>query len=326
MKKSIAKKSVSILKNDYSQLLGDVTQLLDSARRQSARVGNAILTATYWDIGRRIVEFEQHGKGKADYGKQIIEQLSLDLSARFDRGFGRRNIFQMRLFYLAWDPERIRRTLSGKSEKVQTVSAQSRSSSARKVQTVSAQFTLHELTHALPLPWSHYVQLLSVESEDAREFYEGEALRSGWSVRQLDRQISTQFYERTLLSKNKAAMLRKGSKTRTGESPTAEDEIKDPFVLEFLGLKDEYSESDLEEALIAHLNYAREHWMNKNENPPVGLILCTEKDTAVAKYALEGLSNKVLAAEYKLALPDEVTLVKELKQTQKMIEARRGKR
>ena len=103
------------------------------------------------------------------------------------------------------------------------------------------------------LPWSHYLQLLAVRDEDARRFYEAEALRGGWSVRQLNRQISSQFYERTLLSKNKAAMLRKGSVPQAGDLVSPEEEIKDPLVLEFLSLKDEYSEYDLEEALIHKL-------------------------------------------------------------------------
>lgn len=98
-----------------------------------------------------------------------------------------------------------------------------------------------------------YVRLLSVKNEEARRFYETETLRGGWSVRQLDRQINSQFYERTALSKNKAAMLHKGEKALPGDHVLPEDEIKDPFMLEFLGLKDEYSETDLEEALIRHL-------------------------------------------------------------------------
>jgi predicted nuclease of restriction endonuclease-like (RecB) superfamily len=109
------------------------------------------------------------------------------------------------------------------------------------------------LAGRFPLPWSHYVRLLSIEKDDARRFYEHEALRGGWTVRQLDRQIGSQFYERTLLSRNKAAMLRKGSQPQPGDLLTAEEEIKDPLVLEFLDLKDEYSEHDLEEALIHKL-------------------------------------------------------------------------
>ncbi len=103
------------------------------------------------------------------------------------------------------------------------------------------------------LPWSHYVRLMTVKEEAARRFYETEALRGGWSVRQLDRQIATVFYERTALSRDKSAMLTKGAKPRPEDRVSAEEEVKDPLVLEFLNLKDEYSESDLEEALLRHL-------------------------------------------------------------------------
>jgi len=106
---------------------------------------------------------------------------------------------------------------------------------------------------AFPLPWSSYVRLLSAKRTDARAFYEAEALRSGWSVRQLNRQIESRFYERIALSKNKTAMLTKAQKAKPGDPMTPEEAIKDPFVLEFLDLKDEYSESDLEEALIQRL-------------------------------------------------------------------------
>lgn len=359
----------------YGGLLSNVSELLEQARRTSARAVNAVMTATYWQVGQRIVEFEQAGEKRAEYGAALLKKLSVDLTFRFGRGFSERNLEQMRLFFTLWP---ISQTPSAESAFVQTVSAVSA--------TPSRKFTLSDFAQAFPLPWSHYVRLLSVDSLQARAFYEAEAIRGGWSVRQLDRQISTQFYERTALSKNKAAMLKKGGKPLAGEVPTAEEEMKEPYVLEFLGLKDEYSENDLEEALIQHLerfllelggdfafigrqkrlrignewyridllffhrklrclvvidlkvgkfthadagqmhlylNYAREHWVNDGENPPVGLILCAEKDSAVAKYALEGLPNKVLAAEYKLALPDEKRLVRELKATQKKLGAGR---
>jgi predicted nuclease of restriction endonuclease-like (RecB) superfamily len=225
-----------------------------------------------------------------------------------------------------------------------------------------------------------------VENADARAFYEAEATRGGWTVRQLKRQIASQFYERTALSRNKAVMLRSGQRPRPGDTVAPEEAIKDPLVLEFLGLKDEYSESDLEAALVArletfllelggefafigrqrrlrvgdawyridllfyhrrlrclvvidlkvgefthadagqmhlYLNYAREHWMHEGENPPVGLILCAKKDAAVAKYALEGLPNKVLAAEYGTALPNEKRLAEEIIRTRRELEGRK---
>lgn len=367
--------------------LGDVTRLLDSARAQSARSVNAILTVTYWLIGRRVIEFEQSGKKRAEYGEQILEQLADDLTEKYGRGFGKSNLFLMRSFYLRY--ENIFRTLSGKlllpAHETRNI-FQTVSGKLPVAQSSERESVVQALAARFILSWSHYARLLSIESDEARTFYEAEALRGGWTVRQLDRQIATSFYERTLLSKNKAEMLRKGAKPREDELTTAEEELRNPIVLEFLGLKNEYSESDLEEALIVHLenfllelggdftfvgrqkrlrigtewfridllffhrklrclvvidlkvgkfthadagqmhmylNYAREHWTNNNENPPVGLILCAEKDVAVAKYALEGLPNKVLAAEYRLALPNEKMLVKKLTQTRKLLERRK---
>jgi predicted nuclease of restriction endonuclease-like (RecB) superfamily len=136
---------------------------------------------------------------------------------------------QMRAFSLAWPAD----------EKLQTLSAQS-----NRLSSTAARF---------PLPWSAYVRLLSVKAAQARAFYETEALRSGWSVRQLDRQISSQFYERIALSRNKAAMLESVEKAEANDFITPEEAIKDPFVLEFLALRDEYSESDLEQGLIHQL-------------------------------------------------------------------------
>lgn len=367
----MSKKSIVAVKG-YDNLVGNISHILDAGRRQAAWSLNTIMSAAYWEIGRRIVEFEQAGHSRAGYGERVIEQLSIDLRKRCGRGFGRTLLFQIRAFYLAY------------RERVQTVFGQS---PTHKIQTVFGQLSpdyFDILRKALPLPWSQYFRLLSVESPAAREFYETEALRGGWSARQLDRQITTKFYERTALSQNKAAMLRSGSKKLPFDKVTPEETIKDPYILEFLGLKDEYSESDLEEALIHRLedflmelggdfafigrqkrlrigsewyridllffhrrlhclvvidlkvgkfshadagqmnlyvNYALEHWTHPDENPPVGLILCAEKDAAVAKYSLQGLSNKLLASEYKLALPDEELLASEIKKARKRLEA-----
>ncbi len=377
----------------YDRVLSDVVALLESARRASARAVNAVMTATYWEIGRRIVETEQGGETRATYGKRLLEMLAGDLTKKIGRGFSRQNLQNMRSFFESYPPENICQTLSGKSSKSvgtsnrQTLSGKSAASdrSTFGPVTSSRKLGLHELAQAFPLPWSHYVRLLSVVSEDARRFYETEALRGGWTVRQLDRQISSLFYERTLMSRNKAAMLRKGAKPRPGDAVTPEEEIKDPLVLEFLGLRDEYSESELEGALIEqlerfllelggdfafvgrqrrlriddewyrvdllffhrrlrclvvidlkvgkfthadagqmhmYLNYAREHWMADDENPPVGLILCTSRGAALARYALEGLPNKVVAAQYRLALPDEKLLAAEVERTRALIERR----
>jgi predicted nuclease of restriction endonuclease-like (RecB) superfamily len=344
------------------------------------------MTAAYWLIGRRIVEFDQGGKARAQYGKALLAKLSDDLTRQYGRGFGMVNLSQMKKFYLLWAPERIFQTVSE-----ELLSEKSTRENRTILQTLSEKSQppgtdLHTITRYFPLPWSAYVRLLSVKNEHARQFYETEALRAGWSVRQLDRQINSQFYERTALSKNKAAMLSKGQKALRKDRVLPEEEIKDPFVLEFLGLKDEYSETDLEEALIRHLetfllelggdfcfigrqkrlrvgdewyrvdlvffhrrlrclviidlkigkfthtdagqmhlylNYARERWVHEGENPPVGLILCAQKDEAVARYALEGLPNKVMASEYRTALPDEKELAAEIERTQVMLRGRK---
>jgi predicted nuclease of restriction endonuclease-like (RecB) superfamily len=231
--------------------------------------------------------------------------------------------------------------------------------------------------------------IMRTSSPEALDFYHAEALRGGWSVRQLDRQIGSLFYERTLLSKNKASMLQKGAKPRPGDVLTVDEAVRDPFVLEFLNLKDEYSENDLEDALVHHLetfllelggdftfvgrqrrlriggvwyrvdliffhrrlrclviidlklgpythadagqmllycNYAREHWTHDGENPPVGIILCSSADTALAHYTLDTLPNKVMAREYQLALPAAKKLEAELAATRKRLERKRGAR
>ena len=351
------------LEAPYQVVFGDVSKIVDAARHAATRSVNAAMTAAYWLIGHRIIEFEQSGQERAEYGTALIGRLAADLTRRFGRGFSRQKIQYMRLFYLSYPPDQICQTASG------------------KLAATSIEIRLIELLAAFPLPWSAYVRLLSVKNIRARRFYEAKALRGGWSVRQLDRQINSQFYERTALSKNKAAMLTEGQKPRHEDRV----EIKDPFVLEFLDLKDEYSESDLEEALIRHLetfllelggdfcfmgrqrrlrigdkwyrvdllffhrrlrclvvidlkiggfthadagqmhlylNYARKHWVRDGENPPVGLVLCSEKDEALARYALDGLPNNVMAAEYRITLPNEELLAAEIDRTRQVIESR----
>jgi predicted nuclease of restriction endonuclease-like (RecB) superfamily len=314
-------------------------------------------------------------------------RLSEDLGRRFGRGFSLTNLKQFRKFFLLYRDFEIGQTTSDQfaqvaySRKGQTVS--DLSSPGPPMNSTSLGFRVP--ARPLPLPWSHYVQVLKVDKHQARAFYEAEALRNGWTVRQLERQITTMFYERTLASRNKAAMLRKGAEPKPGEFVSPEEEIKDPLVLEFLELKDEYSESEMENALIhrlehfllelgsdftfigrqrrlrigdewyridllfyhrrlrclvlidlklgkfthadagqmhLYLSYAYEHWTHPDENPPVGVILCTQKDNAVVHYALDTLPNKVLATEYRTTLPEEETLAAELERTRRSLESR----
>ena len=144
------------------------------------------MTATYWEIGRRIVEHEQQGSERAQYGERLLDELAKDLRERLGRGFARTNLSQMRLFFLTH------------REIIQTPSELFDLSG--KIQAVSEQSLVGQL---FPLSWSHYVRLLSVKTDQARQFYEEEALRGGWSVRQLDRQIATLFYERAKKSEKK---------------------------------------------------------------------------------------------------------------------------
>jgi predicted nuclease of restriction endonuclease-like (RecB) superfamily len=233
---------MATIPENYNKIRAGIVELLKTARSSAARNVNTLMTATYWEIGRRIVQSEQAGQKRAEYGELLIKRLAKDLSTSFGRGFGPRNLAQMKSFYLAWSHDKILQTLSAKS---------STSIPFNEIQ--GQPQPVQDLANQFPLPWSAYVRLLSVKNPAARTFYETEALRSGWSVRQLERQIGSQFYERIALSQNKAAMLERAENSEPSDLVTAEEAIKDPFVLEFLNLKDEYSESDLEEALIQHL-------------------------------------------------------------------------
>ena len=251
MKKSVSKRKALTVgaAHGYSNLLGGVSELVENARRASARAVNAIMTATYWEVGRRIVEFEQGGEKRAEYGEEVLKRLADDLTARFGRGFSRFNLGRFRQFYLAAPADQIRATLSliSSGRPIRATASLISRQSARPL-------PLSDLARAFPLPWSHYVLLISrSRSPEVFAFYQTEALRGGWSVRQLQRQMDSQFYERTALSRNKAAMLAKGGKAQPSDKVTAVEEMRDPLVLEFLGLRDEYSETDLEDALIRHL-------------------------------------------------------------------------
>ncbi|MEK6675064.1 MAG: PDDEXK nuclease domain-containing protein [Planctomycetota bacterium] len=365
---------------EYGGLLTGISSLLETARQAAARSINSVLTTTYWEIGRRIVEHEQAGRVRAEYGEALLQHLAVDLTRRFGRGFSKRNLDYMRTFYLGWEivqtpsaqfEARVNcPALSGKSPILQTVSAESRSMA---------------MVSVFPLSWSHYVRLMAVEKPQARAFYETEAIRGGWSVRQLDRQIGTQFFERTTRSKRQATMLARGRQRHTEDVVTPDEEVRDPYLLEFLDLKDEYSENDLEDALVRHLewfllelgggftfvarqkririggtwyridlllyhrglrclvvidlktgafthadagqmnlylNYAKAHLSIPGENDPIGIILCSDKDDAVVKYAMGGINARVFASKYLTNLPDEETLRREILTTRRAIRAR----
>ena len=319
-----------------NSMILEIRELLENARKNVAQQVNTQLLTTYWNIGRIIVEYEQQNQIRADYGKQTLKELSKELTREFGKGFSRSNLQNMRAFYLAY-------------EKCQTVSGK--------------------------LSWSHYCELLSITDENKRSFYEKESVNSGWSVRELKRQIDSSLYERLLLSSedvNKEKVLSLAQKGVEISQPA--DIIRDPYVFEFLGVPENKPmlESDLEKALVAqiekfllelgrgfmfvgtqqrvtlnnthyyvdmvfynkilrayvlielktkkltpeaagqlnmYLNYYAAEVNDPDDNPPIGIILCTEKDSIAAEYALGGLSNNIFASRYVLYMPDKEQLI-----------------
>lgn len=319
-----------------SSIILEIRELLENARKNVAQQVNTQLLTTYWNIGRIIVEYEQQNQLRADYGKQTLRELPRELTREFGKGFSRSNLQNMRAFYLAY-------------EKCQTVSGK--------------------------LSWSHYCELLSISDENKRGFYEKESVNSGWSVRELKRQIDSSLYERLLLSSGDANKEKVLSLAQKGiEISQPADIIRDPYVFEFLGVPENKPmlESDLEKALVAqiekfllelgrgfmfvgtqqrvtlnnthyyvdmvfynkilrayvlielkttkltpeaagqlnmYLNYYAAEVNDPDDNPPIGIILCTDKDSVAAEYALGGLSNNIFASRYVLYMPDKEQLI-----------------
>lgn len=370
------KKNKEITTRTYSNLVERIAEILNQARTKVVIEINRTQVLAYWEIGREIVEFEQHGKSRANYGEEILQRLSVDMTARFGRGFSAENLRLMRKFYVTYQKSK---TLSWKSEdeKFQTLSG--KSLERQKSQTSSGKSRISQTPSVKfepMLSWSHYCELLKVDEPLARSFYEQEAIQNNWSVRELKRQVGSMLFERIALSKDTKAVMKMAEKGQIIERP--EDAIKDPYILEFLNLKEEtsYTESQLEQALIDklqyfllelgegftfvarqkrititnrhyyidlvfynrflkcfilidlktdeldhsdigqmnfYLNYIKDNEKAEDENDPIGLILCAKKDDIFAKYVLCGLSNKVFASKYKLALPSEKELREKLK-------------
>jgi predicted nuclease of restriction endonuclease-like (RecB) superfamily len=232
-----------ITPNRYTTLFKRLADIINSARVTAVRQINKAQVIVYYEIGREIVEFEQKGKARAGYGEELIKRLSKDMTEKFGRGFSEMNLRNMRRFYLEF-PIQIQQTVSVKSSGKHKFHALSEKSSIR--QTPSAEFDPR-------LSWSHYCELLSVENPLARSFYEQEAINNNWSFRELKRQINSQLFERLALSKDTHAVMRLAKRGHIIETP--EDAIRDPYVLEFLNLKEEtvYTESHLEQAIMDNL-------------------------------------------------------------------------
>ena len=320
-----------------------IKEILASARNKVYQTANFAMVEAYWQIGKSIVD-EQGGAAKAEYGKGLIRELSKQMTLDFGKGFTVANLKNMRQFYLTFPNGYALRS---------------------------------------ELSWTHYRLLMRVENEKAREFYLNEAVKSQWSTRQLERQINSFFYERLLSSKNKDKVAQEIQTLEPAK--TAEDIIRDPYVLEFLGLSpnDDFYESDLEQALITHLqkfllelgrgfsfvarqkritfdgrhfridlvfynyilkcfvlidlkigdlthqdlgqmqmyvHYYERELMNEGDNPPIGIVLCADKSEAVVKYTLPETETQVFASKYKLYLPTEEELLKELQQEYRALE------
>lgn len=195
-----------------------IADLLKQARQSVIQTVNKAMVLTYFEIGRMIVEEEQFGKDRADYGQKLIEDLSQKLTKEFGKGFSATNIKQMRSFFLTYS----------------------------KGQTASDEFGLS---------WSHYLKLMRIDDEHERRFYEIEATKYNWSLRELQRQFDSALYTRLSLSRNKEKVIELSEKGLILETP--KDAIKDPYILEFIGLAERpvYSESELEQELIDKLEY-----------------------------------------------------------------------
>ena len=332
---------IEIKKDIYEE----IKILLKSARENIISNVNSTMTKTYFLIGKRIVEEEQKGNERAEYGENLIKNLSKKLTEEFGKGFSKRNLWQMKQFYLAYS----------------------------KVQTVSAQFKLS---------WSHYLILMRMENIDERNFYEIEALENNWSLRELRRQIDSALYERLALSRDKDKIKSLALKGQILEKP--EDMVKDPYILEFLGLeeKNSYSENELETAIINNLEkfimelgkgflfqgrqvrftFDEEHYFidlvfyNRllkcfvlidlkigklkhqdlgqmqmyvnyydrfvklpDENKTIGIIICKEKNDTLVKMTLPEDNQQIFASRYMTILPSKEDFKKIINNTDKKI-------
>ena len=251
-KKPIIKKAAAPAKGKpggLAPLIAEVRNLIQSARRGVTSVVDTFQVMTNFEIGRRIVEHEQKGAKRAEYGAELVKELSARLTEEFGRGFSVVNLSNMRRFFLHWQ-ERVR-IFQSPTEKLALppVKGLSGAGPSAIIQSVT------EKSSAPPfhLSWTHYVELLGIKDCDERGFYEIESANSGWNVRELKRQKASALYHRLALSRDKAGVKRLAAKGQIITKP--EDALKEPYVLEFLGLDEKagYSESDLESAIITHL-------------------------------------------------------------------------
>lgn len=321
----------------YNGLLENIGKIIEQSKRVAYAHLSNIIIKTYWEIGREIVEFEQKGKKRAEYGKKLLDKLYRDLKQKHGKGFSRSNVYAMRQFYICFPnfPD-----ASGK------------------------------------LTWSHFVELLGVSDNLARNFYKQQCIKEKWSTRELSRQINAMLFERIALSKDKKGVLKLAEKGQIIEKN--HDVLREPYILEFLGISEDhrYSEKELEQKIIdnlqmfllelgkgftfvkrqfrmtldnehyyvdlvfyhrilrcfvlidlkigkvkhadigqmnMYLNYFKAEESSKDDNEPIGLILSAEKNDIVVKYALGSISNQLFVSKYQLYLPKKEELEAEVK-------------
>lgn len=351
--------------DQYISTLESVHQQLSDRAVQQI---NTSLTVRNWLIGHYIVEFELNGEDRAGYGQRLMEQTAARLSKT--KGMTIANLFTFRNLYLTypWFSDYILTDLASLPI-LQTLSV--KLTDGTRGVTENTSLRLPARTLLTTLSFSHFVELLRLDSELKRRFYEAECISNGWSVRELARATTTLLFERTGLSTDKSGVI---SRIITGERGPAAERIRNPYVLEFLDLpeKAQYSENELEAAILNHiqtfltelgrgfcfearqrrvtfgnthyridlvfyhrilkchilidlkmgrfdhgdagqmnlyLNYYRENEMTEGDNPPVGLILCADKDDSLVRYATNGISNEMFVSKYKLQLPDQKALL-----------------
>jgi len=231
-----------------------VAELLQNARQQVLRTVNSTMTLTYFEIGRIIVEEEQNGKDRAEYGKKLLKSLSQQLTKEFGKGFSIRNLEFIRKFYLTYsNSEALTRILE--IQKKQSLTEEFKYQKTQSLISFSDKSITKSLISFFKLTWTHYIFLIRIDDERERRFYEIESEKHNWSVRELKRQYDSALYTRLALSRDKEGILKLSEEGQIIEEP--KDLIKDPYILEFLGLPElhQYSESQLEEEIINKLEH-----------------------------------------------------------------------
>lgn len=302
---------------NLEQLVTSIEQIDLDLRRQSMRAVSCSLTVRNWLIGWHIAEYELKGEDRAVYGDGLLRALSERLSSQGLSGCDRRLLYRYRKLYRVYP--HIVQSLSGHlvdSEFTNQVP------STEIVQTVSGQFIPD---HIKSLTFSHLDLFVDIEDPLKRSFYEIECIKGNWSVRQLKRQITSLLFERTGLSRKPEVLT---ELTRQGsEANQPELIIRDPYIFEFLGFKpsDAMYESDLEQMLLEKLQaflleLGRGFCLEAGDNPPVGLLLCTEKNHALVEYALAGMDSRLFVSKYQLELPDPERIRQYIEEQRKELE------